>query len=305
MTFYTRSSHWYASVFAISILSSRGFAHVTQSQPERTPAWSMWSFEPAVILPMLAAGALYGAGLRRLPLRMRRSAAYFWAGWLLLTIALVSPMHRWSSWLFSVHMSQHEFLMIGAAPLIVLGRPGLTILRAFPASASRRLTAWSARAGLAAAWRGITRPAVAWLVHAFVLWAWHIPVWFEATLHHEWIHAAQHASFLVTALWFWYSVFRAPRRVADYGWGVVNLFFTAVHTSVLGALITFAPRPWYPSYQTLAPEWGLSALEDQQIGGLIMWVPAGLVYILGALALLSAWLRAAPASGALLGERNS
>ena len=81
---------------------------------------------------------------------------------------------------------------------------------------------------------------------------------------------------------------------------MLNLFFTAVQSSVLGALITFAPTAWYPSYASTAPAWDLTALEDQQLGGLVMWVPAGLVYVLAALVLLAAWLRAAPGRSAPL-----
>jgi cytochrome c oxidase assembly factor CtaG len=242
---------------------------------------------------MVIVFVLYVAGLRHMPQKFKAESAWFFCGWGFLIVALISPIHRWGSWLFSAHMSQHELLMIGAAPLLVLGRPGLVMLRAFPPTVARQLVGWSERSRLADAWNQLTRPAVAWLVHAFTLWAWHIPSWFEATLHHEWIHALQHSSFLGTALWFWHSVFRGPRRAVDYGWGVLNLFFTAVHTSVLGALITFAPTSWYPAYKTTAPVWGLSALEDQQLGGLVMWVPAGLVYIGAALALSAGWMRAA------------
>jgi cytochrome c oxidase assembly factor CtaG len=188
-------------------------------------------------------------------------------------------------------MTQHEFLMIGAAPLLVLGRPGLVFLCALPSPQARWTTHAMNRAGISCLTHALSRPAVAWLVHAVALWAWHVPPWFEATLRYEWVHALQHTTFLGTAFWFWHSVFRGPRRIADYGWGVLNLFFTAVHSSVLGALITFAPSPWYKSYVATAPAWGLSALEDQQLGGLIMWVPAGLIYILAALVLLQAWLQ--------------
>lgn len=267
--------------------------HGNEEYVSRPDVWSLWSFEPGVVLPMLVTAGLYGAGLRHLPRKYRGEATLFFGGWFLLAVALISPIHRWGSWLFSVHMTQHELLMIGAAPLLMLGRPGLVMLRAFPPQVARDIVQWGDRSHLAPAWQWLTRPAVAWLVHALALWAWHIPSWFEATQHHEWIHALQHTSFLVTALWFWHSVFRGPRRAADYGWGVLNLFLTAVHSSILGALITFAPRAWYESYTATAPAWGLSALEDQQVGGLIMWVPAGLVYILAALALLAGWMRSA------------
>jgi len=81
---------------------------------------------------------------------------------------------------------------------------------------------------------------------------------------------------------------------------VLYVFTTAVHTSILGALLTFAPSPWYPAYGQATQRWGLTPLQDQQIGGLIMWVPAGLVYTIAGLALFAAWLRASEP-----GERDS
>jgi putative membrane protein len=104
------------------------------------------------------------------------------------------------------------------------------------------------------------------------------------------VHAAQHASFFLSALLFWWSLLYARGR-AGYGLGVLYIFTTAVHTSILGALLTFAPSVWYPAYAPGTRAWGLSPLEDQQIGGLIMWVPAGVVYLAAGLALFAAWLR--------------
>ena len=117
----------------------------------------------------------------------------------------------------------------------------------------------------------------AWWVHAAALWLWHIPRFFQATLDNDWIHSAQHVSFLGSALLFWWSLFYAHGKVR-YGASVLYLFTTAVHTSILGALLTFASTVWYPDYAATTPAWGLTPLEDQQVGGLIMWIPAGLVY---------------------------
>jgi putative membrane protein len=124
---------------------------------------------------------------------------------------------------------------------------------------------------------------------------WHVPSLFQATLGSEVVHAAQHVSFLASALVFAEAlVYRGGDGGADarmgYGAAVVYLFTTAVHTSVLGALLTFSNELWYPAYQTTTAAWGLTPLEDQQLGGLIMWVPAGVVYVVAGLALLAAWL---------------
>lgn len=291
----------FATVAALLLLGSRVSAHGTEISTAIVETESAaWTFEPGVVISLFLSATLYALGMRQLPRRVRSDALFFYAGWLFLVIALVSPVHRLGALLFSVHMTQHELLMVGAAPLLVLGHPGRTLLKSLP----RRISQWSVnparrRRALTLA-RYLTRPAIAWLMHALALWCWHIPSWFEATLHHEWAHALQHLSFLGTALWFWHSVFRGPRRIADYGWGVLNLFFTAIHSSVLGALITFAPGVWYPTYAARARITGISPLEDQQLGGLIMWVPAGLVYLLAALVLIRAWLHGRPAKAEAL-----
>jgi cytochrome c oxidase assembly factor CtaG len=132
---------------------------------------------------------------------------------------------------------------------------------------------------------------VAWGLHAAALWAWHAPALFEAAVVHESVHILQHASFFVTALLFWWSLLsgRDGQRV---GLAVLCLFTTALHGGALGALLAMAGQAWYSVYEATAPLWGLTALEDQQLGGLIMWVPAGLVYLGAALALLASWLGA-------------
>jgi cytochrome c2 len=149
---------------------------------------------------------------------------------------------------------------------------------------------WSKRPTDQGVWRFCTHPLTAWEVHAAALWLWHIPRFFQATLGNDWIHSAQHVSFLGSALLFWWSLFYANGEVS-YGASVLYLFTTAVHTSILGALLTFAASGWYPDYAATTPAWGLTLLEDQQLGGLIMWIPAGLVYVIGGLTLFALWLR--------------
>ena len=103
------------------------------------------------------------------------------------------------------------------------------------------------------------------------------------------------AFFLVSALLFWWSLFYV-RGQAGYGVGVLYVFTTAVHTSILGALLTFAPVTWYPAYSQRALAWGVSPIADQQIGGLIMWIPAGVIYLAAGLVLFAAWLRESDAA---------
>jgi putative membrane protein len=128
------------------------------------------------------------------------------------------------------------------------------------------------------------------------VWVWHAPVLYQATLGSELVHTLQHASFLVTALLFWWALLRGHEGRVGRPASVIYLFTTAMHTSLLGALLTFSERLWYPLYDESTSAWGLTPLEDQQLAGLIMWVPAGLVYLIAALALCAAVLRGDGAS---------
>jgi putative membrane protein len=255
-----------------------------------------WVFDPGIVIPIVLSGILYAIGVTRLRQVNTKvvsglDVACFVAGWLTLIIALVSPLHPWGSVLFSAHMTQHELLMLVAAPLLVLGRPMVPFLWAFPKTTARHLSAWTKATAWQRFWRAITAPFVAWLIHAIVLWGWHVPFLFQATLESEWIHALQHASFFGSALLFWWAILHGRERGASSGAAVLYLFTTALHSSLLGMLLTFARTVWYPVYNGTTLSWGLTPLEDQQLGGLIMWVPAGAVYIVAALALFAGFLR--------------
>ncbi len=237
-------------------------------------------------IALLASAAAWVLGVRVLRRRAhpvsRRRIAAFAAGWSVLAIALLSPLDRWGEELFSLHMVQHEVLMLIAAPLIVASRPLAAFAAAFPRT-------WRYVASWPLAWRAATAPATAWSLHAVAIWVWHAPPLFDASVNNTWVHAAQHASFVFSALIFWYALFVAQYRAMT----IIYLLTTAIHTAVLGALITFAPQPLYLAYAHTTTAWGLTALEDQQLGGLIMWVPAGFVFLLAGLVLFSRWLDAA------------
>ncbi len=257
-----------------------------------------WGWEPGSLTGLTITAALYGIGLWRFwrsgrighGIR-RREAFFFAAGWLVLFIALISPIHPLGQVLFSVHMVQHELLMLVAAPLLVLSRPMVAFLRALPSGISGALARFSNAPIWRSVWASITAPLVAWLIHAIVLWMWHAPALFQATLHNEWIHASQHLSFLLSSLLFWWALLHSRGNAYNYGAGVLYLFTTAIHSGLLGALLTFARTIWYPDYAHSTQSWGLSPLEDQQIGGLVMWVPACSIYIIGGLFMVAGLLR--------------
>ena len=265
-----------------------------------------FSFEPWVVAPLAVSLALYVAGVARLWHRAgvgrgitRAQVAYFAGGWLSLAVALVSPLDTLGESLFSAHMVQHEIMMVVSAPLMVLARPLGAWTWAFPAPARHRIGRAVQAHWWSVVWATITGPLAAWALHAAALWVWHVPPLFEAALHNEAVHALQHASFLGTALLFWWSVLGRDARVRQgTGAALAYLFTTMLHTSALGALLTLAPTVWYPHYLGLTQPYGLDPVQDQQLGGLIMWVPGAAAYLFAALAIFARLLnpatRAAP-----------
>jgi putative membrane protein len=255
-----------------------------------------WSFEPWVVIALAVTAGLYAVGMRRLwqqagtgrGVRAGQAAA-FASGWLVLALALVTPLDRLGVHLFWAHMVQHELLMIVAAPLLVRGRPLAVWAWALPFEGRRAIGRFFRRQGWRVGWRAVTGPLSAWSLHAAVLWLWHVPLLFDAALIDETVHALQHSAFLASALLFWWSVLGATTRKGK-GVALLSLFTTMLHTGALGALLTLAPTAWYRAYEHTAPALGWSALEDQQLGGLVMWVPAGLVYVICGLALAADWI---------------
>jgi putative membrane protein len=260
--------------------------------------WSAWSFDPAVIGLLALSGVLYFQGVRALwksagaghGVRTGEAIA-FAAGWLTLALTLISPLHRLGGVLFAAHMAQHELLMVVAAPLLVLGRPIIPFLWALPISWRRVGGEWAALPPMRGVWVALTIPVVAWALHAAAIWLWHAPSLYQATLRSELVHTAQHVSFMVTALLFWWALLHGREGRIGRPAAVIYLFTTAMHTSLLGVLLTFSSRLWYPLYRATTTPWGLTPLEDQQLAGLIMWVPAGVAYLVAALWLASTWLR--------------
>lgn len=255
--------------------------------------WDLW-----VVLPLALAAFLYIRGVWLLWKRAgtgrgvtQLQALWFAAGWLTLVIALVSPLHEIGEHLFAAHMIEHELLMAVAAPLFAVSRPLGTFLHALPRNWRIFLIRAVGTRVIRGIWRGLMKPLWATILHAIAIWIWHVPSLLDATLRNENLHRLQHVSFLGTALIFWWSLFRLPRR--EYGAASLYIFATMVHTSILGALLTLAPSVLYPVQTAGAPLFGLTPLEDQQLAGLIMWVPGGALYLLEGLWLATLWLTSA------------
>jgi putative membrane protein len=260
--------------------------------------WRSWTFEPLVVTALLITAFLFIRGTIRVWKRSgkghgirRWEATVFLFGWISLLIALVSPLHAWGRVLFSAHMTQHEVLMLVAAPLLVLSRPLIAFTWAVRAEWSQNIRTLGKTRWLKSLWHFFTLPFVAWLIHAIALWMWHVPRLFDAVLKYESVHTLQHLSFFLSALVFWWALIHGRQGLMGYGAAVLYVFTTSLHSGLLGAFITFSHTLWYAGYSGLTQSWGLTPIEDQQLGGLIMWIPAGLVYIVSGLALFAGWLR--------------
>ena len=274
--------------FAASLAATSAWAHGRVAVAGED-AWRI-----AVAALLVTAAVFYGVGVRRIrlskspPVGVSNRAALFAAGWLTLTAALVWPLAPMTVGLFSAHMVQHELVMVVAAPLLVLARPLAMWAWALPggwrAPAGRPFRA----RGFAAFWRGITNPLTATLVHAAAIWVWHVPRVFELSEASAAAHALQHVAFFASAVLFWWALLK-PARGARVGAAVGCLFVTMLHTGALGVLLTFSGELWYPAATAHSHAVGLAPLEDQQLGGLIMWVAGGLPYVAAALALAARW----------------
>jgi putative membrane protein len=256
-----------------------------------------WSFELEIIVPLLIALALYLVGAARLAKRSRKQglplrAGRFFAGWGILAGALVSPLHEAGEVSFTMHMIEHELIMLPAALLLVSAHPGPVILWALPPFARQMLAPvirWPS-------WRVLATPVIATALQAAALIIWHMPPLFDRALGSKAWHIAQHMSLLVSALLFWWAIVR-PHNQPGRLVAAVCLFVTSLVGGGLGALMALDGSPWYAGYTALGLAlFGLSPAEDQQLAGLIMWIPGGLFHLGAALLLVRQALGSAPES---------
>ncbi len=172
-----------------------------------------WTWEPFTLALLIVSAAVYAAGLRVLwsragigrGIRVWQAAA-FGIGLLSIGVALISPVAWLSEILFSVHMTQHEILMLISAPLLVFGHPLLAALWAAPVRWREAAGQWASRPSVSSAWHALTAPVVVFVLHGVALWVWHIPYLYESALHNEGIHALEHLSYVVTAALFWWAM---------------------------------------------------------------------------------------------------
>jgi putative membrane protein len=278
------------SVAIAVLIPATAVAHGVDARLTSDPrVFSLW--DQAALVGLTFVGTLYWIGVRELrarragPSRIERAA--FGAGWLALVASILPWFDAAALELFSAHMAQHELMMLVGAPLIVAGRPLATCLWALPETWRRRIALPLQRRTVASLARTIAAPVTAWTLHGLVVWIWHAPGLYELAVRSEPVHMLQHAMFISTSVLFWWGLLYGRYGRAGYGAAVFYVFTTAIHTGILGAMLTFAPSPLYGVYAMPGHN---DPLGDQQLAGLVMWIPAGLLLTMIGVGLFAAWL---------------
>ena len=255
-----------------------------------------WRFEPVVLAALALAAIGWWLLIRRVdgahhphPHPRSRQLAFL-GGLAAIAIALTSPIEAYEGELFSVHMLQHMLLELVAAPLLLLGAPATLALRAATPSVRRRLlTILHSRVVSV-----ISFPLLGWVVFAAVNWGWHFSTLYNQALETPWLHDLQHMTFLGAALLFWWPVIGADpaRWRLPYPVRLFYLFLAMPQNSFLGIALMSAPAALYSHYVTNGRTWGPSPIDDQSIGGMLMWVGGDVVFLLAMGLVVAAWVRA-------------
>ncbi len=235
---------------------------------------SRWNLDPILIAALIAVACLYAVACNRSHASVdgRRQSA-FYAGWIITALAVISPICPLSVSLFAARVSQHLILLFIGAPLVAIGQPFAAIGQFWPDRKAERPAS------------GNMNLYIATGAFTVLMWFWHAPLPYAATFESSVVYWAMHLSLYGSTLWLWTLVL-APSDNR----GLHCIFAAAVSSlqmGFLGAIITFAPRALYAPHALTTFAWGLTPLQDQQLGGAILWVPGMFIFI--GLAMLMLW----------------
>ncbi len=264
---------------------------------------SSWDLRPEVILVLSTLMLLYGAGWVRLRRKGGRLATYgrlvaYFSGLFLIGIALMSPVETLAGQLFFMHMIQHLLLIMLVPPLLMLANPFPFAIWGLPAGPRRVAGGWLSRlmhrdSSFRRALRQVSGPGTIWLLYVILLVAWHDPNAYNAALRIDWVHDLEHFSFLLPALASWWLITGAAPHIQKPLAGGVRIAYVIAAippAMLLGIALAFSTQPAYTYYLTVPRPWGLSVLQDQMLGGVLMWVPGSMMYIIAVLILTARWL---------------
>ena len=257
--------------------------------PEESAAfsWTAWHGHPSVIVGLLVLTGAYLLGVGPLRRRYRWAeevgygqVAVFLLGVLIIFLALLSPLHELGDeYLFSVHMVQHLLVTLVVPPLLLLGTPSWLLEPLVRHPRVLRVA------------RTVTLPVAAFVLFNVVFAFWHVPALYDLALRERGIHVLEHLMFLIAGVIMWWPVLSPLPQIprASYLIQMLYLFLLPTVPAILGAVITFSDGLLYTWYAEAPRIWGISAHTDQQIGGLIMWVPGGLAFMLTLVVVFLVW----------------
>ncbi|HEX6109933.1 MAG TPA: cytochrome c oxidase assembly protein [Ktedonobacteraceae bacterium] len=248
---------------------------------------TQWNLEPSILIGTALTTGLYLYAIG--PLRKRQfpneqimtgQTIAFLSGVLIMFLALVSPLDELGdAYLFSAHMVQHLCLTILGPPLLLLGTPEWMVKPVLQNKVIFKVA------------KVLTYPVVAFVLYNADFWLWHAPPLYNATLENQTIHILEHLTFIVFGLLYWWPIFSPSKDLPrlPFGGQILYLFVSGMPSVLLGAGLTFSP-PLYAPYIAAPRIWGISAATDQQLGGLIMWVPVSIFYIVIMSVLFIRWM---------------
>jgi putative membrane protein len=292
----------------LAVAPATALAHGAEAPVPTFPAVFLeWRFDPLVVVPLGAAAAAYLWAVRtvdrahpRNP-HPRRRTWCFMGGLVAIGLALASPIEAYEGVLFSVHMVQHLLLMLVAPPLLLGGGPITLTLRVSSPPVRRKLL-WVLHSPVV---KAISFPVVTWILFAAVNWGWHFSTLYDQALENELLHYVQHATFLAAALLFWWpitGVDPSPWRL-PYPVRLFYLFLALPQNSFLGVALLSAGTVLYPHYVTNGRAWGPTPLDDQQLGGVLMWVAGDIAFLIAMAVVIVIWMRREERRTARLDER--
>jgi len=248
---------------------------------------TQWNLEPSILIGTVLITGLYLYAIG--PFRKRHypdepimtgQTIAFLSGMLIMFLALASPLDELGdSYLFSAHMVQHLCLTIIGPPLLLLGTPEWIVKPALSNKVKFKVA------------KVLTYPVVAFVLYNVDFWLWHAPLLYNATLENQSIHILEHLTFIIFGLLYWWPIFSPSKDLPclSFGGQILYLFLSGMPSVLLGAGLTFSP-PLYAPYIAAPRIWGISAATDQQLGGLIMWVPVSIFYIVIMSVLFIRWM---------------
>ena len=254
-----------------------------------------WSFDPTIVIPLAILAIGYVAAVRHVDAAhptnpVPRARTVFWLlGLATIFVALQSPIERYDTTLFAIHMIQHVLLMLFAAPFLALGAPITLVLRTVRPDTRRRVVLPILHSLPV---RAITFPVVTWVLFAAVMWGTHFSPIFERSLEEPTVHQLEHLLYIVVACLFWWPVVAldpSPWRMREPA-RILYTFLQMPQNTFLGLAIISAPAPLYSHYATLGLDWGPGPLGDQQMAGAIMWVVGDLVFLVAILGIVIGWM---------------